>query len=282
MVNVPSTGLIIRPERIRFENIDFVFGGSTRSNGGDRWPEMLQVFAPSAEFRSCSFQSAGGLPGDRVAIRWFHPADRRRYESGLPSGRIRFANCVFRNIHTGVACRTAGGVAVELANVLHLGSGPLVELDHCPRLDEPVLLGLSGVTIRGSGPLFLCRYSQIEEQVGRITIRAAGCAFSPAEGIPLLSLAGTSPPGRLLNALEWTGQGSLVDPEAIIAGWIMENGRVRSMDDAAVSIAGLVRGAVTFAGPADSGPAASQITRWQVPLLTPDAPGIDPRMLAWP
>jgi serine/threonine protein kinase len=282
LVKVPSTGLSIRPDGIRFESIDFVLGDRTGPKGAGRHPALLHVFAPRAEFHGCSFRCAENLPSAPVAIRWCHPADRRTYESGLPSGRIRFAHCVFRNMHSGVACRTAGGVVVELANVLYLGSGPLMELDHCPRLDEPVLLGLSRVTVRDSGPLLLCPQGQVEGQVGRITIRAAGCAFSLSVGAPLLSFIGPSPPGRLLEAVEWTGQGSIVDPQTLIAGWTSEDGQFRSIDDAAVSIAGLVRSSVTFAGPADGGPDASRLTRWQVPVMSPNPPGIDPQMLTWP
>ena len=71
---------------------------------------------------------------------------------------------------------------------IDLGKGPLIDLDHCPGPDEPIVLGLSRVTLRGSGPLLVCRYDREESQPGRITVRAASCAFSLANPacLPLL------------------------------------------------------------------------------------------------
>ena len=70
-----------------------------------------------------------------------------------------------------------------------------------------------------------------------------------------------------------------VSPETVIAAWRGSDGREEVLDDASVSIAGLVRSKVGFAGDAGSGPAASRIIRWQVPLRSTDPPGIDPARL---
>ena len=176
-------------------------------------------------------------------------------------------------------CHCVGALAVELTNTLHLGTGPLVRLDHCPGADEPVLISLEQVTLRGSGPVLECCYRRIEDQPGEVSIRATRCAFVPRPDAALLLWTGSDSPEGMLGAVRWTGQGSLVVPEAAIAAWRGSDGRQRALDEAAVSIEGLVRSEVGFAGDAEDGPAASQIVRWQVPLRSTAPPGIDPAVL---
>jgi len=159
---------------------------------------------------------------------------------------------------------------------LHLGTGPLVRLDHCPGADEPVLITLGQVTLRGAGPVLECGCQGLEDQPGEISIRAVRCAFVPKPGAALLLFNSADSPQRILGSIRWTGQGSLVSPEAAIAAWRGSDGGQQVLDDAAVSMAGLVRSEVGFAGSAEAGAAASRIIRWQAPLQSTDPPGIDP------
>ena len=169
-----------------------------------------------------------------------------------------------------------------MANVLYLAAGPLVQLDHCPRTDEPVLVGLSNVTLRGAGPLLECRYERIPGQPAPISIQAGGCALATRPEAALLSFVGPVRPERILGKIRWTGQGSLVLPDATVAAWQNPEGDVQVLDDALVSIAGLVRSKVEFAGPRETGPEANRIVRCQVPLRSSSLPGIDPQAIAWP
>jgi len=190
---------------------------------------------------------------------------------------------VLRNVRAGVACETLGALAVEMANVLSLDTGPLVELDHCPAPDEPVLIGLANVTLRNAGPVLECRYREIPDQPGTISVQASGCALATQPNAGLLSFVGPSRPERILSKIRWSGQGSLVLPDARIAVWRPPQSDTQVLlDDALVSIAGLVRSEVEFSGPAQIGPDSSRIVRWQVPLRSSDPPGIDPQTLAWP
>jgi len=283
LVTVPPGGLVVRPEGVRFEGIDFVWSGaSVGAASGSGQTAIIRLEASRAEFRGCSFRWTGESGARPAAIRWVHPVDRSRLAMTLPSGQVRLSDCVLHDVGAGVACRTAGAVAVELANVLHLGGGPLVHLDHCPKPDEPVAIGLSQVTLRGGGPLLECRYERIEEKPGKVVIRSVRCAFVPGGELPLLSFTGPTSPQRLLDEVQWTGQGSLVSPDAVIAEWRQAGGRAEALDDASVSIAGLVRSAVEFAGAVEDGPAGSRITRWQVPLRSSSPPGIDPEAFTRP
>ena len=271
LVMVPPTGLVVDVEDVRFENVDFVWDHP--SQAGET--AVVHVRSARAEFRGCQFRSARRLPAPPVAIRWTHPTGSDNAELSLPSGRVRLGDCVLRWVGAGVECQTRGALAVELANTLQLGGGPLVRLDHCPRPDEPVLIALQRVTLRGGGPVLECRCQAMDWQPGEISIQAAGCAFVPEPGAALLLLTGPESPERLLGSIRWTGQGSLVSPEAVIAAWRLPDGGQRVLDEAAVSIDGLVRSEVGFAGSADAGAAASRIIRWQAPLQSTDPPGID-------
>ena len=68
-------------------------------------------------------------------------------------------------------------------------------------------------------------------------------------------------------------------PQTAVAAWRDPHGVQRPLGDANVSIAGLVRSRIEFAGGDPSDPAANQLIRWQAPLRSPDPPGIDPAEL---
>jgi hypothetical protein len=283
LVLVPSTGLAIDVEDVRFEDIDFVYHHSARGQAApaDQAGQgaVVQLRSGRAEFRGCTFRAMGSPATLPVAIRWTHPVDGGDPTLSLPSGRLQLHGCVFRQVDAAVDCRTVGALAVEITNTLQLGTGPLVRLDHCPQADEPLTVGLSEVTLRGSGPLLECRCRRAESQPGEILIRASRCALVPRPDAALLLFAGPESPEPLLRELRWTGQGSLVWADTVIAAWQPDGGRQQVLDDASVSIAGLVRSQVGFAAEVESGPDASRVVRWQAPLQTADPPGADPGSL---
>ncbi|NQU22620.1 MAG: protein kinase [Candidatus Nealsonbacteria bacterium] len=282
VVMVPRAGLTVDVEDVRFENIDFVFDSACDSSSDGRSDSeetppaeraIVHLTAGRAEFRGCTFRSAETSSPLPAAVRWTHPADAAL---SLPAGRIQFGNCVLRDVAAGVDCRTVGALTVEMSNVLHLGNGPLIRLDHAPRPDEPTRMILSQVTLRDSGPLLQCSCEQVDSSSGEISIRTDGCALVPRGGTALILLGGVESPEPMLRNVLWAGQGSLVSSEAVIAAWRCDDGRQQPLDDASVSIAGVVRSKVEFAGKAESDPAASRIIRWQAPLLSTDPPGFDP------
>jgi hypothetical protein len=289
-VEVPYRGLVVPCDGVRFENIDFVWdhrGAPPPST--DAQPAIVHVLASRAEFRGCSFQSreAANQPGETpgplpAAIRWTYPGEGSRADLALLNGRLRLSDCLLVRVSAGVSCETLGAPAVEMANVLYAGAGPLVRLDHCPEPDEPVLVGLSSVTLRGAGPLLECRYERIADQPGPISIRTGGCALATRADAPLLSFVGPIPPERILNRVRWSGEGSLVLVDAIVAAWRKPDGGIRVLDDSLAMIAGVVRSRVVFAGPAETSPQASRVVNWQVPLRSSDPPGIDPTTIARP
>jgi len=274
VVAAPRAGLLVDKENVRFENIDFVYRAVDRQQG-EPPPAIVQVCASRAEFHNCVFRSAGPCSLPPVAVRWIHPAaDGDDPHLALPSGRLKLSDCVLDRIEAGIECRTVGALAVELNNTLHLGSGPLVRLDHCPAADEPVRIALAQVTLRDSGPALECRFREPVEQPGEISIDARRCVFVPRFTESLILLAGDSPPEQLLGNMRWSGQGSLVAPGVMIAAWQQGDGDRRQLDDTSVPMAGMVRSKVGFAAAPSCDPADSRVVRWRAPLQSTDPPGI--------
>jgi serine/threonine-protein kinase len=277
---VPPAGLVVDKENICFENVDFVrHRTAAMPDAKNVELAMVQLRASGAEFRGCSFQGEEMTPDPISAIRWVHPARTRDVETALPSGRLRMADCLFSHVGAGLDCRTVGALAIEVKNTLRLGGGPLVRLDHCPLADEPASIVLEQVTLRGSGPLLECLAPRIVEQPGEISVLSTACAFVPEAGAPLVRVIGAEMPLSLLGAVRWSGQGSLVAPQVPVLAWRGPDGGEKVVDESSLSIAGLVRSAVGFAGQTSVDPAASRLIRWQAPLQSADPPGIDPASL---
>ena len=270
---VPRTGLVIDKQDVRFEGIDFVYNHPPQASA--LVAAMVHVRRGQAEFRGCTFRCAGPAPSSPAAVRWTHPVDVDESLLSLPSGRLRLRDCVLRNVASGVDCHTAGALVLELDNTLLIGAGPLLRLDHCPKPDEPLRIDLRRSTLRGAAGLLRCPCPGDADQSGRVSIQTDRCVLVPDAGSPLLLLAGPGSPERLLAQIQWAGQGSLVSPETIIAAWRQGDGPRQALDDSMISIDGIVRGKVGFAGQSESAPAASRTIRWQAPLRSSDPPGID-------
>ena len=297
---VPETGLVVDKENVCFENIDFVWNHASSKRAKTDALAIVRLLAGRAEFRGCSFRCVmegiakgnspifadtkiGTVPSVPVsAIRWVHPAEADRSETSLPTGQIRLADCLLVQVDAGLDCQTLGSLSVEATNTLHLGAGPFLRLDHCPRADEPASLNLSQVTLRGGGPLLECLTPRVEQQPGEIAVFSAACVFAPQSGEPLVRCSGTATPERLTRCLRWTGQGSLVTPNTPILTCQGPDEQPQTVDEASLAIAGLVRSEVGFAGELSSDPAASRVIRWQAPLRSSNPPGVDPAPLPCP
>jgi len=281
LVRVPIGGLLLDTPGVRCEGIDFVWEPpSDRAMVGDVPMAIVTVDAQDVSFQGCTFRAAKGPAGRPTAIRW-RTGGAETARRSLVSGRLRLADCLTWGVTTGIDVHFHGAVRVEIVNTLHLGSGPLVQLDRLPEADEPVVIDLRQSTARGGG-LLACRYAAIPGQIGTITVLANDSVFDPATDGSLIELLGRDNPQAILRSLEWTGQGALVTPAVSLLSWTRDEGRSELLDDGLANIDGLVRSAVQFAGPADARPSSSTATRWQVPLRSSRPPGIDPARLVGP
>jgi hypothetical protein len=200
-------------------------------------------------------------------------ADRAALE--LPNGQLEVQDCVLGDVAAGVRCRFTGAMALIVNNTLHLGPGPLVRLSRAPRLDEPMNLALAHVTVREAASLLEIRSESIPTESGNIAIAAEECVFALRAGGSLLQFVAPQSPARLMDRVEWKGQGSVMTAHGGLATWLTADGQRTPLDVSRLRVAGLVQSEIGFAGPSRSGPAASQAVRWQVPLRSPDPPGID-------
>ncbi|MBL9124171.1 MAG: hypothetical protein JNG90_11105, partial [Planctomycetaceae bacterium] len=210
-----------------------------------------------------------------VAIEWNTAALGQASELALTQGRLELRHCALRGMAAGVRCEWGGALALQFDNVLHLGPGPLVRLNRMPRLDEPIQISLAHATLRAAASLLTLRYAAAEAEPGRIAVTANDCVLALDPQGSLLHFLGTQPPARLLAALEWHGQGSVLAPPGVLAAWQTPGGSTEPVEAARLRIAGLVKSDVGFAGAPRDAFAASRAVRWQVPLRSPDPPGID-------
>lgn len=274
-ISVPAGGLVVDADGVRFENVDFVANGSPAPRGEPA--AIITLRALNASFSRCSFQStAGNLATDRLpaAIGWLGSPPEDEGELTLPTGELTIQRCVFQDVSAAVRCEIEAALTFDLAQSLHLGPGPMIVLSEAPQVDEPITLAMDHVTLRGAAALLECRYEALGDEAGKLAVLAADCAFLPAPRAGLLVFRGAAHPGPLMEHFNWAGQGSVLAREAPLAVWHGANGRVREAAEEMIHVAGLVRTDVGFAGEAEEGPEASRIVRWQVPLRSPDPPGI--------
>ena len=279
-VAVGREGFSVRADRVTFENIDFIADESAAmgTDGEEGNSTLLDVSCPECAFVGCSFQSALGRPELRTAVLLRQADGEGNPAVALPSRRIRVKNCVFRRVASGIESRAHAAVVLEIANTLHLGPGPMIRLTHCPAADEPLRIGLAQVTLREADALVDCRFSGGDAEgaptpAGEVVIEATGCALAPRQQAALLMLACDAPPGALLGQLKWTGQSSVVAPNVAFARWQRRDGAAQVVDDAAISISGLVRGRIDFVAPSNGTPGNSRIVECEAPLQDSDSLG---------
>lgn len=280
LVALPSDGISIDVEGVRFVGVDFVWDHLASSSQLAR-PAMLRVACHRIEFSGCSFQAPLGLK-QPAAILWQQPAATEADRLALPSSKMQLTDCVLSGVGVGIDSDTVGALLIEATNVLHLGPGPLLRFTRCLQVDEPLLMTLSHVTLRGATALVTWQYEQVEDRAGEVSIRAVECAFVPAEGGGLLVCEGPESPEALLRGIRWSGQGSVLEQAAPVTSWRREPDDTAVQDRFDVEVAGLVRSGVGFAGGVNDGPEASRVIRWQVPLQSTDPPGIGEDGLALP
>ncbi len=277
-LSVPQRGLVIACEDVSFEGVDFVWDRPQREldKASQRSPAMLDLHIQTATFRGCSFSS--GTDDPPAAIRFAGASE------ALPGlgGELVLTDCVFDGLSAVIDHQAAGAISVELNNCLCVAAGPILRLSRPPQQNETAGLLLDHVTTRGDTAVLHCRYGLLASEGGSITVTANGSALAGGGRAGLMILSGRARPEQLVAALTWSGQGSIVTPQTPLLTWHSEASRMTELPDDDLPVAGLVRGALEFAGRPDGPPDASRVVRWQVPLRSPDPPGADPSKLSSP
>ncbi len=283
---VPTTGLIVDREDIVFRNVDFLWQAGRRGQGSQSSATgealaIVRLEADRASFHGCTFkadvgrttrlgESAASQSGLPVAIRWIG-APKVGDEPGFVTGRLRVDESVFRHVRLGVDCNLRGAVGVGMHNTLHLGPGPLLRLQRWPTQEDPTAITFSHVTLREAEALIESVGETKPDDLGRLTIEAVNCALQPRSGLLLFTTA--TDPQAMLPTVRWTGEGALLCGDAPVAVW-QAGGGLRTLDDSAMKIAGLIRDKVQFVGTASGPSSSSRLVRWQAPVRSTDPPGI--------
>ncbi len=273
-IHVPARGLLVDVEGVCFEGVDFVWshrGAGQPASGG----AMIRLEAQTVTFRRCSFAARGGPPP--VAIASVGSAN------GLPGlgDEVALFDCVADGVAAVIDHAGGGELTASLSNSLCIAAGPVVCLHRPPRSGESINIVLDHVTTRGDTSVLECRYGRHLDGLGTISVTANESALASSAATGLIVLAGVAAPQKLVATLNWTGQGSIVTPHTPVLVW--SNGRNRQpLPDEELPFAGLVRSALEFAAAAQGPPAASRVTRWQVPLRSAEPPGANPDLLSLP
>jgi hypothetical protein len=271
LVAVPPGGIVVAVEDVRFENVDFVWRPSPDAAIDPQRVALIDMRAASASFRGCTFRATGDERiGRPIGIAWRGP---RRSQALSPAGRLQISGCVLSGTAAGIDCQSAMPMAIKISDTLDLGGGPLLCLDHTPRIDEPIEIALSGSTLRDAAALIGIHVDRLPtEEPGTIGITTNDCVLAPSRGGAVVLFATPVRPTTLSRALQWSGQGSLLAADSRVGDWL-KVGRQRS-EEVEISVDGLVSGQVQFAGPADAGSSASRVTRWLAPIQSAEPPGI--------
>lgn len=271
-VAVSEGPVVLRAAEVVFENLDFVWSGA-KGDGA-----MLAMHGESLEARRCTFQCldrAGASDTGDVTmsvVQWQAPTEGSGGGAALPLAELRMTDCVVRGARAVLDFRGSGAVSVEMANCLVVGGGAVVRMARCPRRDEPVMVSLEGVTVRDGEAVVDVMSDWIEETPGSLRVYASGSVFAPGASGGLYLFRSASAPTALLQAAEWSGQGSIVTSEAALAVWQRGTSRQRAQDDV-VRVSGLVRSGLEFAGESGGEAKSSRVVEWQVPLKSADPPG---------
>lgn len=277
LVSVPVEGLLVTAEDVVFDGVDFVWENDPKAASKiNRGRAIIVLQAQGIEFRSCSFTTTSEAPA--VAISWRGATDA----IAGAGAEITFTDCVLSDVAVVVDARGAGGLSVEMKNSLCLDVGPIVRLNRAPSGDEAVAIALAHTTTRGDSAVLECRYSRVEDHPATIAISAVECVLDADPKSGLVILSGSLTPERLLGSIAWNGQGSLVTPRTAMAVWRAGSRKQQQLPEEDLDVAGLVRNAVEFAGPADGPPRNSRVTRWQGPTRSADPPGAAVHALSRP
>ncbi|HEY2147988.1 MAG TPA: hypothetical protein VGH32_08625, partial [Pirellulales bacterium] len=209
--------------------------------------------------------------GQPVAIRWTGP---RRQRQLSPAGRLQIAGCSIRGVAAAIDCRWNSPLSVDLSETLFLGPGPLLRIDHIPRIDEPIEIQLTRSTLRDAAALVGIHADRIpQDEAGTIGVVAKSCAFAPAQGGALVLFASSESPARLAKSIQWSGDGSVLSTESPTALWLSRWPKSTGRE-IEVGVEGIVSSPLEFAGPAAAGSSASRLLRWQGAAQSDEPPGI--------
>lgn len=275
-IAAPPTGLAVNVDRVRFENIDFVWRQRAEEIVSPERSALLDLKVGQTEFVGCTFQAeAAGSYELPAAMRL--GSNSRGGARLQPAVGVQLERCVISGVACGVDCATTGPAAISARDTLCLGRGALVRFPQARRADAVTNVALEHVSLRGAAAMMEVNCDDAADLMGTIAVNTTGCVFAPEENGALVIFSGHSSPkvtGGMITALDWTCQDSLVTPATNVAIWSHEQSREKLPDDQ-LALEGLVASEFEFMGAATNAPTDSRLKRWLAPMRTELVPGID-------
>lgn len=303
IVYVPTTGLVIDQPNVVFDGIDFVWCPVPNGSSLDEQAAMLRISTTGVTFVGCSFQSVTMAKDQEPRLPVGVYRGSSRDESGalrVAAGSLKFTDCTFLGLSAAVYFAAEQRTFIDMQNCLHLGPGPLLVRDSAglsalqAEGNHAAELGvkLSHFTVRGAKGIFELRAGP--NHVPAITkITATDSIFVPASGEPLVRVSSENAV-QLIESIQWTGQGSILDKEVPLVSVSEESGSrstsAESSDDvldgatfaSRLSVQGLIQGGIRFAGSVEDGILGARLIQWQAPLQSEHPPGVDETILRLP
>jgi hypothetical protein len=280
-IRVPAEGWQIDVDELRMENIDFIQADDSNA-GESESPALIVLKAPSVQFHGCTFQVDQRKNAHRrpSALQWIGSQRATEIDRLPAAGHVLLANCFLSNLHTGIDCRFAGPMVLELDNVLFTAppaaanSGSLWRIDRCPANEDTMVLRMNACTVRDVMSLIDIYCAELPAEPGKVNLETIDCVFSLRPTGSLLRAIGPFRPDRLLRNVTWGGRGSLMPIQGRFGLWYDAQGAPHAIDDASVDVDGLVRGGMEFAGQSLMQVQDSALTHWAAPLLGDARPGV--------
>ncbi|MFV0444889.1 MAG: protein kinase domain-containing protein [Planctomycetaceae bacterium] len=241
-----------------------------RATPASHHDSLLEVSAEDFGLVGCLLDGGAAEAAAAALVQW-----RPLQKSAATGGRIGWVNTVLTGGPAGLACQQAPA-SVQLRNVLHTASGPLLQLPEAAS-PRPLPLVLRQVTLRGSGGLISLSVPP-DRRPAAITINAERCLFDLARGSALVTLRGIATPNTVREAIlacRLTGVESFLQTDSTLALQTIPGVGPQPLDAAAMPIEGLQYSTIRFTSASNSDWRTAVPDPSWVRLAAPRAPGCD-------
>jgi len=252
--------LTISAESVRLENVDVTIR-SAKPPASLLLAQTDRFDIVRCQFQTHSFEeslaagnsAAARLSHSPIAIGW-----RNLGES--PGGRVRLEESQFLGLGTALHLASAPQ-KLDAENCLRLGAGPLFVLAKSPRPGRPLVVKLSGVTTRGSGPLLNWRLPDQPKNLGQVQIEATSCVFDLASPqVALFEFIGGPRREDWHKWISLVGADALMSEQSPPAAWLnRRSGKYETLDDRDLKLEGLFAVPYAFAGQYSANPADAEL-----------------------
>ena len=266
--------LRVRAKTFILENVELRRGGADAAAITDEVSPLMQIQAAEFAMQRCRLHN-DGVHG-RPAVTWTLPGAGSSGSAGIVTRSI-----VTHSVFTGggPALLVQGfPLSTTFDNVLHVGSGALLQIAPAGTSADSVDVVARRVTLRGASPMLDVRQISGDRFPKLLTLSLEN-SVAEVDHSALVQFTGLAAPDDWPERLQITGEGSLVRPVAELFALQIAPNQRRALPSDGVRIEGLQAAEFTFAGPASGIPADSAISGFVGYGRSGSSPGIDSKGL---